>query len=193
VSTATRPVLTDSKTLSEVVNCLTEHIPIKTQGKCEQQNIFEILIRAATQRDSIENTSKVLKNVPTSNDIRYHLEKYEDLTSLESDLNKALQNRLPSGIRQGQQKIAIDFNLIPYYGEASPEEAPYIYRSKAKSGTCSFYAYATLYVIKKNKRVTLAIKTVRKQDTLVAIITYLLALIEPLHLRIERLYLDREL
>lgn len=193
MSTATRPVLTDSKTLSEVVNCLTEHIPIKTQGKCEQQNIFEILIRAATQRDSIENTSKVLKNVPTSNDIRYHLEKYEDLTSLESDLNKALQNRLPSGIRQGQQKIAIDFNLIPYYGEASPEEAPYIYRSKAKSGTCSFYAYATLYVIKKNKRVTLAIKTVRKQDTLVAIITYLLALIEPLHLRIERLYLDREL
>ena len=154
VSTATRPVLTDSKTLSEVVNCLTEHIPIQTQGKCEQQNIFEILIRAATQRDSIENTSKVLKNVPTSNDIRYHLEKYSDLRSLESDLNKALQNRLPSGIRQGQQKIAIDFNLIPYYGEPSSEEAPYIYRSKSKSGTCSFYAYATLYVIRKNKRVT---------------------------------------
>jgi putative transposase len=30
---------------------------------------------------------------------------------------------------------------------------------------------ATLYVIKKNKRVTLAIKAVRKQDTIVAIIT----------------------
>jgi putative transposase len=103
VSTATRPVLTDSKTFSEVVNCLTEHIPIKTQGKCEQQNIFEILIRAATQRDSIE------------------------------------------------------------------------------SGTCSFYAYATVYVIKKNKRVTLAIKAVQQQNTLVAIITYLLALIEPLN------------
>jgi hypothetical protein len=154
VSTATPPVLTDSKTLSEVVNCLTEHIPIKTQGKCEQQNIFEILIRAATQKDSIENTSKVLKNVPTSNDIRYHLEKYSDLTSLESDLNKALQSRLPDGIRSSRQKVAIDFNLIPYYGEPTPEEAPFIYRSQAKNGTCSFYAYATLYVIKKNKRVT---------------------------------------
>jgi putative transposase len=112
---ATEPVLTDSKTLKEVVNCLTEHIPIQTQGQCEQQNIFEILIRAATQRDSIENTTKVLKNVPTSNDIRYHLEKYSDLNSLESDLNAALQSRLPDGIRQGKQKIAIDFNLIPYY------------------------------------------------------------------------------
>jgi putative transposase len=190
--TTTTPVLTDSKTLNEVVECLTENIPIKAQGKCEQKNIFEILIRAATQRDSIENTSKVLKNVPTSNDIRYHLEKYSDLNSLESDLNTALQSRLPDGIRQGKHKIAIDFNLIPYYGEPSPAEAPFIYRSKAKSGTCSFYAYATVYVIKKNKRVTLAIKAVRRQDTLVAIITYLLALVEPIQLKIERLYLDRE-
>ncbi|MBE9035045.1 hypothetical protein IQ246_07895 [aff. Roholtiella sp. LEGE 12411] len=59
--TAITPVLTDSKTLNEVVNCLSENIPIQTQGKCEQKNIFEILIRAATQRDRIENTSKVLK------------------------------------------------------------------------------------------------------------------------------------
>ena len=117
---ATEPVITDTKTLNEVVNCLTEHIPIHTQGQCKEQNIFEILIRAASQRDSVENTTKVLKNVPTSNDIRYHLEKYSDLKCLESNLNVALQSRLPDGIRQGKQKIAIDFNLIPYYGEPSP-------------------------------------------------------------------------
>ncbi|MEH2257114.1 MAG: hypothetical protein V7K60_13085 [Nostoc sp.] len=62
-----------------------------------------------------------------------------------------LQSRLPDGIRKGKQKNAIDFNLIPYYGEPSPSETPYIYRSQVKSGTCSFYAYATVYVIKKNK------------------------------------------
>ncbi len=90
--TTIAPVLTDDKTLKEVVNCLTEHLPITMQGKCNQQTIFEILIRAASQKDSIENTSKVLKDVPTSNDIRYHLEKYKNLASLESDLNQALQN-----------------------------------------------------------------------------------------------------
>jgi putative transposase len=110
--TASMPVLTDSKTLNEVVDCLTEHIPIQSQGKCEQQNIFEILIRAATQKDSIENTTKVLKNVPTSNDIRYHLEKYSELNYLESDLNAALQSRLPDGIQKGQHKIAIAFLII---------------------------------------------------------------------------------
>jgi putative transposase len=191
--TATTPVLTDSKTLNEVVNCLTEHIPIKAQGKCKQENIFEILIRAATQRDSIENTTKVLKNIPTSKDIYYHLEKYSDLDSLEEDLNKALPLPLANWhTARDFQKIAIDFNLIPYYGEPSPLEVPYIYRSQAKNGTCSFYAYATVYVIKKHKRVTLAIKAVQQQNTLVAIITYLLAIIEPLNLKIERLYLDRE-
>lgn len=192
VANSTRPVLTDSQTLDTVVNCLSEHIPIQTQGKCEQQNIFEILIRAATQRDSIENTARVLTNAPTSNNIRYHLGKYDDLNKLETALNKALQNRLPNHLNRTTQKIAIDFNLIPYYGEPSASELPFIYRSQAKNGTCSFYGYATLYIIKKGKRVTLAIKAIRRQDTKVAIITYLLALIEPINLKIKRLYLDRE-
>ncbi len=71
---------------------------------------------------------------------------------------------------------------------------PYIYRSKAKNGTCSFYAYATLYAIKKNKRVTLAIRGVRWSDTKVALITYLLANLTNLNLKgkIQKLYLDRE-
>ncbi|MDZ8189302.1 MAG: hypothetical protein RMX96_31245 [Nostoc sp. ChiSLP02] len=42
MNATTTPALTDNKTLNEVVNCLTENIPIKSQGKCEQRNIFEI-------------------------------------------------------------------------------------------------------------------------------------------------------
>lgn len=102
-----------------------------------------------------------------------------------------MKSRIPPRIKKGRQRLAIDLNLIPYYGEPSPEERPYIYRSKAKDGTCSFYAYATLYVIKKGKRVTLAIHGVRWADTSVAIITYLLAELYSLQLKIQSLYLDR--
>jgi EmrB/QacA subfamily drug resistance transporter len=35
------PILTDSETLKEIVNCLAEHIPIKNQGECEQQTTQE--------------------------------------------------------------------------------------------------------------------------------------------------------
>ena len=69
-------------------------------------------------------------------------------------------------------------------------ELPYIYRSQAKAGTCSFYAYATLYVIKKGKRLTLAIRGVRCFDTC-ALITYLLSEISCLEIKIKKLYLDR--
>jgi hypothetical protein len=41
-----RSALNDTETLEEVVSCLTEYIPISTQEICDQQTIFEILIRA---------------------------------------------------------------------------------------------------------------------------------------------------
>jgi putative transposase len=37
-------VLTDSETLEEVIECLVENFSIETQGVCDQQNLFEILI-----------------------------------------------------------------------------------------------------------------------------------------------------
>jgi hypothetical protein len=146
--------LTDSETLDEVLECLVENFSIETQGAYDQQSLFEILIKAASSGDSIENTAKILKNVPTANDIRYHLDKIDNFELLETQINQALKSRIPFRIRKGCLKLAIDLNLIPYYGKPSEQELPYIYRSEAKSGTCSFYAYATLYVLAQGKRVS---------------------------------------
>ena len=183
--------LTDSETLEEVLECLSENFSIESQGACDQQTLFEILVKAASSRDSIENTAKILKKTPTANDIRYHLDKINNFEDKTAKINQALKSRLPIGIKKGCLKIAIDLNLIPYYGNPTNEELPYIYRSQAKSGTCSFYAYATLYILTKGKRLTLAIRGVRWLDTSVAIITYLLAELSFLNIKIKKLYLDR--
>lgn len=183
--------LTDSETLEEVLECLAENFSIKTQGGFDQQTLFEILVKAASSGDSIENTAKKLKNVPTANDIRYHLKKIDNFSELETQINQALKSRIPLGLKNNSLKIAIDLNLICYYGQLTTEELPYIYRSQNKSGTNSFYAYATLYVISKNKRVTLSIRGVRRFDTSVSIITYLLAEIDSLNINVKKLYLDR--
>ena len=98
---------------------------------------------------------------------------------------------LPPRIKNGKQRLAIDFNLIPDSGKPTAEEAPYIIKSQAKAGTCSFYAYATIYVKRDGKRVTIAITSVRQYDTEVAVITRLLDKISQLNLKIKRLYLDR--
>jgi hypothetical protein len=135
--------LTDQETLDEVLDCLTENFPIETQGAFHQKNLFEILVRAASIGDSIENTSKILNQSPSGNDIRYHLDKINNFEQLETQINLALKNRIPHRIKQGRHKIAIDLNLIPYYGQPDENEKEYVYRSEAKLGTCSFYAYAT--------------------------------------------------
>jgi putative transposase len=50
-------VLTDKDTLKEVIDCLTEHISIDTQGAFNQTDLFNIIVGTASQADTIENTA----------------------------------------------------------------------------------------------------------------------------------------
>jgi hypothetical protein len=190
-SLSAEPVLTDTMTLTRALDCLMEHVSVSSQGQCTPETLFHLLIRAASKQDSIEHTTQQLTGAPTGNTVRYHLDKFTDMMRLESELNQALQSQLPPRIVKGKLRLAIDLHLLPYYGTPTAVEAPYIYRSQAKAGTTSFFAYATVYVIARHKRVTLAIHAVHCQETLVATLTYLLAALSPLRLRFKRLYLDR--
>jgi len=185
-------VLTEQETLEQVVNCLNQNISINSTDKFDINSLFQVLVRAASRRDTIENSCQELKQATCGNNIRYHLKKIHDLVKLEKEINIALKEQIPLGLKNNSLNLAIDFNLIPYYGEPNEEEKPYVCRSQAKNGTCSFYGYATLYVIKKGKRVTLAIRAIRKKETKVCILTYLLSELSSLNIRVEKLYLDRE-
>ncbi len=184
-------VLTDEQTLDEVIDCLLEHVSIGMQGECDEETVFTVLARAASTQESIEHTAKTLEDAPDGATIRHHLDKCQDMQTMEQEVNQAFQSRLPGGLTKRAQRMAIDLNLQPYYGTPSPVEEPYIYRSKAHAGTCSFYAYATCYVICKGKRVTVALTPVRRDDLMVGIITRVLDRADRLGLRIKRLSLDR--
>lgn len=139
INTSSKIALTDSEVLSTVIDDLSEQIHLDTEVALNQTDLFKILVRAAANSDTIENTAKTLKKSPSSQAIRYHLQKINDFKQLESQINQLLRSRLPRGIIKGRHSLAIDLNLIPYYGKPSAEELPYIYRSQAKAGTCSFY------------------------------------------------------
>ena len=185
------PALTDEGTLESAINCLTTNLPIDMSGGYTVRDLFEILVRTASRGESIEQTVRGLEGTPSSNGIRYHLEKLDDIKSLEQQLNAALQSRIPPKLRNRSHRLAIDLHLIPYYGKPTDIEANYVYRSQAKAGTTRFFAYATVYAICRNKRVTLAIHAVPSTETLVATLTYLLAIIHPLRMSIKLLCLDR--
>lgn len=125
------PVVTDAATLEEVVDVLQEYVPIEMEGDFQPETLFEILVHAASNAQSIEQTSKTLDASPTGNDVRYHLSKLDDLEALEEQLNEALRSRVPGRLENSRQKMAIDLNLISYYGTPSEEEEPYIIISSA--------------------------------------------------------------
>ena len=59
------PVVTDAATLEEVIDVLKEHIPIEMEGDFQPETLFEILVHAASNAESIEQTSKTLDDSPT--------------------------------------------------------------------------------------------------------------------------------
>lgn len=92
------------------------------QGNYSRQTLFEILLQAASKHDSIEHTTKSLEGTPSGKTIHYHLDKLEDMSSVEHQMNQALQSRLPERIINRKHHLAIDLHLLPYYGKASTSE-----------------------------------------------------------------------
>lgn len=185
------PALTDKATLDAALDCLLGTIPIEMQGNHSPKTLYEVLLWAASHQDTVNHSCEMLNAVPSANDIRYHLSKFDDIKTLETQLNDALQCRLPDGIINHRHRLAIDLHLIPYYGQATEQNAPYLYRSAAKAGTTTFFAYATVYVIRAHQRVTLGLHAIARGQTMVATITLLLAQLSTIRVKIERLYLDR--
>jgi putative transposase len=122
------PSLTDETTLQSAIDCLSEHLPLEMTGDYSSQDLFEILLRAASQRDSLEHTVRQLEGASSGNGIRYHLNKLNDMATVEQQLNQALQSQIPPKIAKHSQRLAIDLHLMPYYGTPTEAEAPYIYR-----------------------------------------------------------------
>lgn len=185
------PVLTDTTTLVEVLEVVQAEVSIEMAGDFQPESLFEVLLHAASHASSLEQTCEILADAPTGNAVRYHLDKLDDVAGLEVQLNRALAARMPGRLSGTSQRMAIDLNLIPYYGTPSEAETPYIIRSQAKAGTCSFYAYASAYVIARGKRITLALHAVRWDESMVAVLTHLFDRLSSLDIGIKRLYLDR--
>ena len=160
--------------------------------KYTNNEVWDVLLYASANRLSIKGACESLDEAPSHNWIYTMLkdEVFENASVdvLEQQGNGALEEGFPKGLTQRRQKLAIDLVLIPYYGDEATEG---IYRSQAKKSTTKFFCYASAYLIKKNKRVTLCFTYVRPEDTLLDVLLRLLKRVQTLKIRLKRLYLDR--
>lgn len=166
-------------------------IPRPQRASYSIGDILSVLIYAAAHRTTIEQASSALEDAPHSNTVRGAVAGLQ-VEALEKQLNQNLASSLPKSLFHRPLEIAIDLTLIPYYGKAREGEEDFLLHGKAKEGTTTFFGYASIYVIKKNKRFTLALTVVRKSDGLMGVLDRLLSCFFSLGGEILCLYLDRQ-
>jgi putative transposase len=180
----------------EYMRVMNEHIELKTKStKATQDMVLDLMGLAAVNRQFLNTACNSTEEAATSAAILYQLRqgwlKTVEFSQLEEQLNDLLVGRLPDGIQGGRHEVAIDLTQVPYHGQAYRNEDE-IRRSKAKSGTTHFHIYASAYLVKKNKRVTVAITHCWAHESYYDILLRLLTRLADLDIQIKRLLLDRE-
>lgn len=189
----TEPDLTAPQVLDHALATLEEHVqlPRPPEAAYGPTEIFSVLLYAAAHRTTIEQACASLADAPHPNTVR-GASSVVELSELEDQLNEALAHSLPKGLGRAPLEVALDLKLIPYYGKPQAGEEDFLIPGKPRRGTSTFFGYASLYVIKRNKRFTLALVAVRRSEGLVGVLRRLWARWLKLGLRLRCLYLDRQ-
>jgi len=185
-------VLNKKECCDLVVHTLNQFITIPIQGKLTQTKVFQSLVGMTVSRQSIHSISHSLTLAPCETSLRYHLNKL-NIYELERINSQILAHSVQEVLKKGcPYQFAIDFTHDPYYGEIAEENEDYIIRNRLKKSTNEFYSYVTLYVITRDRQVTLAVFPVRQGHSKVHYLAQCLDVISELGLQIEVLCLDRE-
>lgn len=173
-----------------------EQVQLTTTGtKCDSEMLWDVLGLASVRRSSISGTCQQLEDAPTAPCLLYQLRDgwlaAQSIPQLEQTLNELLARQLPPGISGKRHEVAIDMTEIPYHGQAQKHEEE-VRRGKAKSGTTHFHIYASAYVLRRNKRVTVAVAYWRGGEAIHELLKRLYRYLSTLEVSIKRLLLDRQ-
>jgi putative transposase len=169
-----------------------KHLRLRDHGpKCTGGMLWAVLFYAAARIASLAAACAALRAAPSDSAVHAALlATLPNSAELQRRVNRALQGDLPKALRRRRQPLAIDLHLVPYHG-LPLHDLKEVYRSQAKSGTCSFHAYATCYVIRQGLRFTVALTWVQRGAALQEVIQRLLSQAAKAGVRPRYLLLDR--
>jgi hypothetical protein len=187
--------LTGGAVRETVKQLLHEHLSLRIDGyKCDTALVLEVLVKAALEGQTVESIGDDLDLAVRSNTIREQLNQALevcDLRAHEGELNSGLAACIPAELPRRGREMALDWHDEPFYGK-TPELRRFACRGAAKEGATHFYRIASLYVIWRQVRVTLALTYVLPEDSNLVVVQRLLARMQQLGFRPGVLYLDKE-
>lgn len=161
--------------------------------KCTSELVCNVLMKAAVEGMSVESICADLLTSTGSNTVREHLHAMLDVCELrrhECEMNAGLAVCLPRELPRQGREMALDYHDEPFYGK-SPELRSYACRAQAKEGTTHVYRLASLYVMWRQVRVTLAMTYVLPEDTTQQVVQRLVERMRQLAFRPRVVYLDK--
>jgi putative transposase len=142
---------------------------------------------------SIESACQELQGAPSGNRLREVLAaSLPDRAGMQRALNRMFRQQLHPSIWKCKRdfNIAIDLTLIPYHGQPYEDEKE-IVRGMPKSGTTHFHGYATVSIVRDNRRYVVALRFVEYGEEMADIVRWLIKRLKLLKIRIRRAFLDK--
>jgi putative transposase len=169
------------------------YLELKDFGRtCRVEVLLGVLLFAASRRVSPSRAAQELRGAPSDETIRQALHaQLPSMRQLEDQLNAALCDRLPRAIRRGRRVWAIDFNEQPYYGQPAKADRE-LRPGKPRQGATKFHTIASLYLVHRGERFTLAMTYVWGDDKLTDVLSRLVARVRGKRIFPRYLLLDRQ-
>lgn len=173
---------------------LREQLSLQAEGyKITTSMVLNILLKAAVEKRRIEAVCADLADVADSNTVREAINRaltVDDLRQHEAEFNAALAECIPLAMPRRGLEMVVDFHDEPYYGKTADVKA-YTCRGEAQDGTTHFWRIASVYVIWREVRITLALTYVLPKESALSILQRLLKRGAALGIRANVLYLDK--
>jgi hypothetical protein len=189
-----QPELTAEDVRALALEVMQHHLKLDVNGyKCDRAMLHNILLKAAADGLSIDAVCQELSGLAAANTVRVQLNKalnVKDLKQHEQQMNEALTEWLPPALYPRRLELALDMHDEPFYGKSSAFEE-YVCRGPAKSGTTHFIRVASVYVIWRDVRLTVAVTYVRPKEPTLRIVKRLLKRVCAVGLRWYSLYMDK--
>ena len=161
-------------------------------------SLFTCMVWAGVNRISIDEATEQLDelgyNVPSSDNLLHHISN-QPYELLEAGFQKVIESFIGKAkyLFEKEVVVAIDFNLLEWYGEA----LPYIIRSKPRKGTDKFIAFATVAVVEDGKRFTLRVLPVTpfsdKKEIVRELLEYAMKFVKIKVVLMDRAFYSREI
>lgn len=190
----------DKQVQTTLRHVLKQFFPLDIKAhKLDEDLLWMILLYAAVRRTTIEAACQALAETPSANRVREHLneqfcQQTVAVADLERRFNEAFFAILPEKVKgelaRSKWEVAGDWVDICYYGKTTDENQA-VRHSVAKKGTTRFYSYATLSIINKHQRYTIALTVIKPGEPMVEVVRRLLEQTRRLKIGIKVSYWDK--